>query len=94
MVFSKAFPRQIKGSSYSVWEEVSLTEEEEKEIEERARRENVKLMRQCLEDAERISSDNAIEVAISLFDKRASHVVFWKESMCKEKFDKLFKEQV
>ncbi|MBS3153424.1 hypothetical protein J4426_02575 [Candidatus Woesearchaeota archaeon] len=92
MVFSKAFPRQIKGSSYSVWEEVSLTEEEEKEIEERARRENVKLMRQCLEDAERISSDNAIEVAISLFDKRASHVVFWKESKCKEKFDKLFKE--
>ena len=46
MVFSKAFPRQIKGSSYSVWEEISLTDEEEKEIEEEARREHVEVMRQ------------------------------------------------
>jgi len=92
MVFSKAFPRQIKGSSYSVWEEISLTEDEERAIEEKARKENIGLMKQCLEDAQKISSDKTTETAISLFDKRASHVVFWKEEKCKEKFDKKFKD--
>ncbi|MBS3155714.1 hypothetical protein J4413_00565 [Candidatus Woesearchaeota archaeon] len=92
MVFSKAFPRQIKGSSYSVWEEISLTEKEEKEIEEKARRENIELMKQCLKDAKEVGSDKTTEIAISLFDKRASHVVFWKEEKCKEKFDKKFKD--
>ena len=28
--------------------------------------------------------------AISLFEKRASHVVYWKESKAKEKFDEMF----
>ncbi len=92
MSFSKAFPRQIKGSSYSVWEEISLTAKEEKEIEEKARRENIELMKQCLKDAKEVSSDKITEIALSLFDKRASHVVFWKEGKCKEKFDKKFKD--
>ena len=92
MVFSKAFPRQIKGSSYSVWEEISLTDDEEKSIEESVRRENIDLMIECIEDAKKIDNSKFIEIALTLFDKRASHVVFLKESKCKEKFDALFKD--
>ena len=92
MTFSKAFPRQIKGSSYSVWEEINLTDEEEREIEESARRENIILMRECIEDAKKIDDSKFIEIALTLFDKRASHVVFLKESKCKEKFDKMFRD--
>lgn len=92
MVFSKAFPRQIKGSSYSVWEEISLTDEEERGIEEDVRRENISLMKECIEDAKKIDDSKFIEIALTLFDKRASHVVFLKESKCKEKFDALFKD--
>lgn len=92
MAFSKAFPRQIKGSSYSVWEEINLTSEEEKEIEEVVRRENIILMKECIEDAKKINDSKFIEIALTLFDKRASHVVFLKESKCKEKFDKMFKD--
>ena len=92
MAFSKAFPRQIKGSSYSVWEEINLTDEEEKEIEESVRRENIILMRECIEDAKKIDDSKFIEIALTLFDKRASHVVFLKESKCKEKFDKMFRD--
>ena len=92
MVFSKAFPRQIKGSSYSVWEEISLTDDEEKSIEESVRRENIDLMIECIEDAKKIDNSKFIEIALTLFDKRASHVVFLKGSKCKEKFDALFKD--
>jgi hypothetical protein len=28
-----------------------------------------------------------VHIAISLFEKRASHSVYWKESECKKKFD-------
>ena len=92
MVFSKAFPRQIKGSSYSVWEKISLTDEEEKEIEEEARREHVEVMRQCIIDSKTLDFSNYMQIALAFFEKRASHVVFLKESKCKEKFDKLFKD--
>jgi len=30
MAFSKSFPRTLKGSSYPIWEEVLLSEEERK----------------------------------------------------------------
>ncbi|MBI2107296.1 hypothetical protein HYT57_04915 [Candidatus Woesearchaeota archaeon] len=92
MVFSKAFPRQIKGSSYSVWEEISLTDSEEKAIEEAVRREHVEVMRQCINDAKTIDFSNHMQIALAFFDKRASHAVFLKESKCKEKFDALFKD--
>ncbi|MBI4158803.1 hypothetical protein HY500_00925 [Candidatus Woesearchaeota archaeon] len=92
MAFSKAFPRQIKGSSYSVWEEISLTDEEEMKIEEDARKENIKLLMQCINDAKTVGNDQVVPIALALFEKRASHVVFLKESKCKEKFDKMFKD--
>ena len=95
MTFSKSFPRTLEGTNYPRWEEVFLTEFEEKEVEEKARAENVRLMKECLDDAKNIMAEknlkeyqsDLIALAISLFEKRASHEVFWKESKAKEKFD-------
>ena len=97
MVFSKSFPRTVKGSNYPRWEEVSISDEQEREVEQEARHENVRLMKQCIEDAKQIIEDkdlkkyqtDLINISIALFEKRASHSVFWKESKAKEKFDKL-----
>ncbi len=94
MVFSKNFPKQIKNNT--VWKEIFLTGREESEIEETAKKENNVMMKECIYDAEIIAADlnlkrfqsNVIDIAISLFEKRASHVVFWKENRCKEKFFK------
>jgi hypothetical protein len=96
MPFSKSFPRTVKGTTYPIWEEVFLTEEEEKQIEEKAKEENIRLIKECIEDAKQIFLEqelkpyqtDIINLAISLFEKRASHIVYWKESKAKEKFDK------
>jgi len=53
-------------------------------------------MKQCIEDAKHIIESknlktyqtDMITVAIALFEKRASHIVYWKEEKAKEKFDK------
>lgn len=94
MAFSKTFPRTIPGSNYPVWEEVFLTEEEEKEVEEACRRENFQILDSSLQEAKILAikhgantEENQIRLAIALFEKRASHLVFWKESRAKEKFD-------
>lgn len=95
MPFSKSFPRTSKTSPYPQWEEIFLTEEEEKEEERKCREENTKIMKECIEDAKKIILENnlkdyqtdVINMAISLFEKRASHSVYWKESKAKEKFD-------
>lgn len=96
MNFNKSFPRKVEGSNYPVWVDVYLTEEEEKEAEDIARKENFKILAQSIKDAEvmfqKLNLENnqhdLIEVAKSLFEKRASHEVFWKEAKTKEKFDK------
>lgn len=101
MVFSKSFPRTLKGSSYPVWEEIYLDEEEEREAEEKSKRENSGLMKECIERAKEILSEkrldyshgDVIQVAIALFDKIAGHSIYHKESKAKEKFDVKFKEQ-
>jgi len=98
MGFSKSFPRNIEGSNYAKWEEVSITDEEEKEEEENARNENIQLMKQCVEDAKSILGEKGLKdyqtdivsMAVALFEKRASHSVYWKEGRTKEKFNKLF----
>jgi len=95
MAFSKSFPKTVPGSSYPQWEEVFLTEEEEKEEEKKCREENIILMKECIDDAKKIILEKSmkdyqtdiINIAISLFEKRASHSVYWKESKAKEKFD-------
>ena len=98
MPFSKSFPRTIKGSNYPIWEEIFISEDEEKAEEEKCRKENLKLMDQCIEDAKKIISGknlkpyqtDLVRMAIALFEKRASHSVYWKESKAKEKFDGLY----
>ena len=87
MVFSKRFPKQTEGSVYPKWIEVSLTDEEEKQVEQQAREVHVNLFKECVEDAKKIAEFDIIGIASSLFEKRASHIVFLKEKKCKEKFD-------
>lgn len=96
MPFTKSFPKTIEGSYYPRWEEISLTDKEEKEIEQKAREEDLRLMKECVDDAKKIMREknlkdyqtDLISIAISLFEKRASHIVYWKERKAKEKFDK------
>jgi hypothetical protein len=98
MAFSKSFPRTVGTSSYPIWEEIFLTEDEEREIEEISKKENVELMQSCFDDAKKIiieksnneSSGDIVSVAISLFNKLASHSVYHKENKTKEKFDEKF----
>ena len=96
MPFSKSFPKTSKTSTYPQWEEVSLTEEEEKAVEQISRTENIKLFKECIDDARYIAQEKGlaqadiIHVTISLFEKRASHEVYWKENKAKEKFDEVF----
>ncbi|MBU0536608.1 MAG: hypothetical protein KKE20_06590 [Nanoarchaeota archaeon] len=91
----KSFPKTIEGSTYPLWEEVVLTEKEEFVEEQKARRENISLMRKCIEDAKKLMDQegmaeyqsDVLGIALSLYRKRASHVVYWKDRRCKEKFD-------
>lgn len=100
MAFSKSFPRRMEGVSYPVWEDIYLSEKEEEEMETKARKENYRIMMQCIKDSQSLFDKfqltryqpDIINVATSLFDKRASHPVFWKEALCKEKFDKKYPE--
>ena len=95
MGFSKSFPRTVEGSAYPKWEEVFISEEEERDIDGRAREENIKIMQECIDDAKMLIEEKGfkgfkediLKASIPLFEKRASHSVYWKESKCKEKFD-------
>ncbi|MBU1198706.1 MAG: hypothetical protein KKF46_02705 [Nanoarchaeota archaeon] len=95
MPFSKSFPKTSDKSVYPKWEEVFLTQAEEKEQDALCRKENMKLMQECISDAKKIFSEqklkdyqtDVIRLAVALFEKRASHSVYWKESKAKEKFD-------
>ena len=96
MGFSKRFPIDKPGSPYAAWEEVALSESEEQEIEEKQREHNKSLMRECLADATEIIRGQGLKeyqtdianLAIALFEKRASHAVYWKEEKAKEKLAK------
>jgi hypothetical protein len=100
-MFSKTFPRNVEGSNYPKWEEVFLNENEEKEIEEKIRAQNLELMKECIRDANLVLQEknldfthsDVIKAAIALFEKRASHVVYAKERKAKEKFDDQFSKK-
>ncbi|MCF7866479.1 hypothetical protein K9L67_05065 [Candidatus Woesearchaeota archaeon] len=100
MAFSKTFPKSSDKSVYPKWEEIFLTDEEEKKAELECRNDNILKMMQCIDDARSIVRDKKllesqqilIEVATSLFDKRASHEIFFKERKTKEKFDLINKD--
>lgn len=95
MAFSKSFPKTTEKTVYPKWEEVFLTEEEEKEQEKLSRDENFELMKECIDDARNIFEQkqlksfqtDIVNTAIALFEKRASHTIFYKERKAKEKFD-------
>ncbi|HJO02160.1 MAG: hypothetical protein QF655_03275 [Candidatus Woesearchaeota archaeon] len=98
MPFSKSFPKTSKTSTYPQWEEITLTDEEEKAVEQESKAENIKLFKECIDDAKSIliekglneSNSDILNVAISLFEKRSSHEVYWKENKAKAKFDEMF----
>ena len=94
----KTFPRTVDGHSYPVWEEIILSDKEELISEQQAKRENLKLMKRCLDDAKKLLEDmgfreyqsDILGIALTMFRKQASHVVYWKDSRCKEKFDRRY----
>jgi hypothetical protein len=94
MAFSKTFPKTVPGTNYPIWEEVYLTEEEERAVEEQCKRENFLFMQESIQEAKTLAIKNQMNeeiivssIAIALFEKKASHVVFMKENKAKEKFD-------
>ena len=97
MAFSKTFPKAVPGTNYPIWEEIYLTEAEEKQIEEVCKQENSRVLDECLHEAKSLAIKHQINtdeiqarLAVALFEKRASHLIFWKESKAKGKFDEMF----
>jgi len=100
MAFSKTFPKTLPGTNYPVWEEIFLTEEEERLVEEQCKKTNFQLMDQSIREAKMLAikngmneDSNIVNMAKALFDKRASHLIFWKESKAKEKFDQIVNKE-
>ena len=99
MAFHKNFPHQKTEGTYTTWVEIVLSEEEEQKIEEKARDDHITVYNQCLDDAKEILlkngmkafDPNIIQLASSLFEKRASHAVYYKEEAAKAKFDQQIK---
>jgi hypothetical protein len=93
MAYTKSFAKNT--SNYPKWEDIRLTDEEERQIEKASREENIELLSECLEDAKTIMrtknmrafETTAVTMAIALFEKRASHAVFRKEQRARERFD-------
>ena len=96
MAFSKSFPRPTEKTGFTKWEEVALTEQEEEEQEMAARKDNITKMFESLADAKTIMKEenlkpfqtDMVNIAIALFEKRASHEIYYKENKAKEKFEK------
>jgi hypothetical protein len=100
MAFSKSFPRV--GKNFTTWEEVELTEDEENEQEIRAQEENIRLMKECIDQAKALMLDkgmkpyqsDVVEMSVALFEKISSHQIYWKEKRAKEKFKAMAKQQI
>ncbi len=98
MSFSKRFPKNQPTSPYPQWVEVALSESEEERIESTARADHISLMRECLDDAYALVRErklkeyqtNVVQLAIAFFEKRTSHVVYYKEEYAKKIFDERF----
>jgi hypothetical protein len=97
MAFTKSFPKKIAPNLPPVWEEIALSEQEEKDIENKCKRQNYFLLDECLQASKSLAikhsintDENRTKIAIALFEKLASHSVFFKERAAKEKFEKLF----
>jgi len=101
MAYSKNFPRTVEGSNYPRWEEIYLTEEEEKVEEDRCREDNFRIMKECVDDARKLMVEKGLKdyqsdliaMAVALFRKRGSYAIHYKEQKAKEKFDGKFKKE-
>lgn len=99
MAFTKSFPKDIPNSRYPEWVEVSLTEAEEAKIEAHARENHIRLLQESLHDAIQLVKEeqlkdyqtNMVQLAMALFEKRASHTVWHKEEAARIKFEKQHK---
>ena len=75
------------------WKEIQLNDEEEIEVENLSKAYNIELFRECLEIAsgivkdENLREEDKVKIALALFEKQASHVVYWKEKFCKKKME-------
>jgi len=95
MVYSKKFLKDSADGSQH-WQEILLSEHEERECEQRARKENLYLVRKCIADARNVVKDerlmdmqsHVLSIALALFKKRASHCAYYKEEECAKKFRK------
>jgi len=93
MAYKKSFPKTTDKSVYPKWQEIELSPDEEREQEEKARIHNIILLKQCIDDAQQVLKEkqlppnDMVRIAVALFEKRASHEVYWKERKAKQKFD-------
>lgn len=101
MAYTKSFPTEgLNGQPK--WQEMVLTDQEERQEEQKARASNMMLLRQCIADSKnlveqeglRAYQTDVVRVALNLFQKRASHEVFWKERRCRAKFDVMVAERL
>ena len=95
MSFTKSFPKERPATA---WQEVVLTPHEEQQVASVAYSEHLQLLERCLLDTLEMVrtcglSEQGIvldfsglcQLSVALFEKSASHVVFFKERACKEK---------
>ncbi len=75
MGFSKTFPRTLPGSTYPIWEEIRLTEEEEREVEEACRRENYQIMDECIREARNLVIKSAVNTEENHYSRREHHML-------------------
>lgn len=95
MTYSKRFPKDVPTQVHPQWIEVSLTKEEELDVEKQTRKLHASLLKQCVADAKQVAKASEVHaepaeivsLANALFDKRASHLVWHKEERAKQKFD-------
>ena len=77
-----------------ITKEVKLTDDEEREIEKEALEYNIKLIKECLKISESIIQEeklhhrNKLRIALALYEKQSSHVVYWKDKYCRMKLEK------
>ena len=94
-MFSKSFCKHVEGSVHGKWVEVTLNDEEEREVEKAAGAENAKIFARCLDEARNVIAEkklksyqsDVISIAIALFEKQGRHSRYWKENRCREKLD-------
>lgn len=99
MGFKKRLPYQKAEGSYTSWIEIELDEETEKNAEDKARDDHIKQYKECLDDAREIAlssgvkafDQNVINIANTLFEKRSSHVAYYKEDAAQDMFNEKYK---